>query len=149
MEALSSPATRKFFVVRPYPAKIRERVFEFLGKLGYVEGGQIDVGTPDEEAARQVLACRDIDLLLLPYHKHRDSNDTWVNGFGVALRLNRSFRADIPIVMPVDEFTFAGSFQRELDELEAGNPDLISQLVVMRQRDIGSDEIAQRIQRAA
>jgi hypothetical protein len=140
---------RSFVVVRPYPAQIRKRVFAFLEENGFEPGAEIAVGTPDAEAAA-ALDHSDHDLVLLPYHKHKDSEGAWVNGLGVARELGEAVIARrVPILMPVDEFTFASSFQRELRELNEANPAIAALLVVMREGEIGSAEISAQLRAAA
>ena len=149
MAAPETDVHRTFAVVRPYPARIRQRVFEVLGSLGYEENDSLDAGTPDGEAAAWALRVS-ASLLLLPYHKHKDREGRWVNGLGVAQRLGPEFAAKgTPILMPVDEFTFASSFAREYNALTAECSEVATRLVVMREQLIGSQRIASLLESAA
>lgn len=146
MDASPEPEELGFLVVRPYPAAIRKRVFSYLSSLGYGQIDEVEVGTPDQEAAEQAMTARRPELILLPYHKHQDRDGNWVTGFGVAKLLDDAFVSRrIPVLMPVDEFTFGSSFPRELAALRSENPGILSRLVVMRERDIGAAVIASRL----
>jgi hypothetical protein len=69
-----------------------------------------------------------------------------VNGLGVAQKLGPAFlEREVPILMPIDEFTFASSFEREYAEALAAAPGLTDRIVVMRECEIGEASIAKSI----
>lgn len=143
---MESPPDRTFIVVRPYPAAIRRRVFTFLEEMGFALGDEIPVGTPDDQAASTLEDGRSFDLVLMPYHKHKADDDSWVNGFGVLSRLGDKLLAQrVPILMPVDEFTYASSFAREIEALRQDHPRAAGRLITMREREIGSAAVRDEI----
>jgi hypothetical protein len=136
-----------FAAVRPYGEGIRVRVFSFLAsmQLDLADGQIVEPGTPDDEAARMIDGF-DADLLLLPFHLHRDRDGRAVDGVGVALQLSPAFmRRRVPILMPVSGFSEGASFPRRLDELTQTRPDVIRTLVPMPESQIGDAEIRARI----
>src|SRR5690606_11661381 len=64
---------RVFAFVRPEARALRERICAFLESSGYRLGPglTLEARTPNEEAAAWV-DLLDVDLLVLPYHLHRD-----------------------------------------------------------------------------
>lgn len=147
MESARERSAWTFGVVRPYPRNIRERVFAFLDEMGFElgEGMVVEPGTPDAEAAAWVEA-RKLDLLLLPLHSHDDRNGDPVDGLGVAALLGDDFaRLGIPILMPVDEFSFHASFPRRFGALREAAPDIARLVIPMPPAQIGDREIRERI----
>ena len=144
-------AGRIFGVVRPYDDWLRNRVFDFLGGLGYTlgEGLVVAPGTPDIEAAAWVERVS-IELLLLPYHKHRATTGEFVDGIGVASLLSRDFaERPVPVLMPITDFSMGASFQRRFRQLEEKHPAIAERIVVMPESEIGSPDIAARLHEIA
>lgn len=142
---------KTFGAVRPYPTRIRERVFRFLAQLGYQPGDGMILppGTSNREAARWVERTP-LDLLLLPFHLHRANDGTPLDGLAVAKMLPPGFEdRGTPILMPVTQFSWEGTFQGRLDTLLANRPRMSAVIVPMREADIGARAIAKRIQRIA
>ncbi|MEM7251338.1 MAG: hypothetical protein AAF493_07950 [Pseudomonadota bacterium] len=103
-----------------------------LESWGLSPGLFIGAGTPDAPAARRVMESHP-SVLVLPYHRHRDWDGNWVNGFGVAYRLGDEFlESAIPILMSVDDIAFHSEFPRELDRFYRHCPTLFARLVVHR-----------------
>lgn len=147
-QALSPGVAQQFVVVRPYPDYIRRRVFEFLMSLGFESTAAVEPGVSDSEAAEQV-ANAAMDLLLLPYHKHKDHEGRWVNGLGVATHLGARFaRRKIPVLMPVDDFTFAASYPREYGHFCEAAAEMVPRLVVLREDEIGDAALLARLEQA-
>jgi len=140
------PGSATFLVVRPYPAAIRRRVFAFLAEQGFTKGAEVPVGTPDIEAAHLVEEGAEHALVLLPYNKHRDRSGQWVTGFGVLRLLSKEFCARrVLVLMPVDEFTYASSFEREMQAISESNAAVMRLFIPMRVKAIGSEEIAHKL----
>ncbi|MEM9175272.1 MAG: hypothetical protein AAGC67_08550 [Myxococcota bacterium] len=144
---------RVFGVIRPYEEWLREQVFAFLDSLDYRLGKDMIVpeGTADEAAVAWLVQQR-LDLLLLPYHKHRSDDGRFVDGIGVALQLperwsSRSRR--VPILMPVTEFSLGASFERRFDLLREKRPEVADQVILMPESQIGSADLAARIREIA
>ena len=141
----------KFGVVRPYEDWMREKVFEFLDSIGYTPGEGLVVapGTADDQAAAWIDRTP-IDLLLLPYHKHRSEAGPFVDGVGVAMLLSEAFaERAIPVVMPITDFSMNVSFERRFTELREKRPKIADLIVVMPESELGSVEIAARIREIA
>jgi hypothetical protein len=137
----------KFGVVRPYEDWMREKVFEFLDSIGYTPGEGLVVapGTADDQAAAWIDRTP-IDLLLLPYHKHRSEAGPFVDGVGVAMLLSNAFvERAIPVVMPITDFSMNVSFDRRFSELREKKPQIADLIVVMPESELGSVEIAAHI----
>ena len=151
MGAAAGESRGVFGVVRPYEAFLRERVFAFLGELGYEagEGLVVPCETADEDAADWA-STTPMDLLLLPYNKHRDVTGSFVDGVGVAMRLAHDFaERRVPIVMPVTTFSYRASFHRRIEELDDKRPDLTRCLVVLPEAELGSPDLSRRIRQVA
>ncbi len=105
--------------------------------------------TPDADAAAWASDAR-IDLLLLPYNKHRDTHGHFVDGIGVAMHLAHGFGGrGVPIVMPVTSFSYQASFHRRVAELEEKRPELLTSLVVVPEGEIGNPDHRRQIQQIA
>lgn len=141
--------TNTFAVVRPYSASIRRRVFAFLESvdLRLGEGMSLPPGTADDVAAEWIDRQPPFDLLLLPFHVHRGEDGVF-DGVGVALRLSDRFVArEVPILMPVSAYSMKASFDRRRDELRQARPELVRQLVLMPEAEIGSATVAAQLRR--
>jgi|GEM_PF-1700959 len=140
-----------FGAVRPYPTSIRERVFSFLGSIGYMVGRNmiLPAGTSNQEAARWIEKTS-MHLLLLPFHLHRATDGTPLDGLSVAALLPKSFETQsIPILMPVTQFSWEGTFQGRMDLLLRARPEMGAIIVPMREEDIGASRITTRLEKIA
>ncbi len=137
----------KFVVIRPYGDSIRKRVFAFLFDLGYDPEGRIEPGTPNDEVLSTLKSMR-YDLLLCPYHLHKDNNDQVVEGIQVLELLCSQSMIPLatPILMPISDFEYASQFGRRHEELQQSCPELSRQLIPMQLSEIGSDTISEQIQ---
>lgn len=140
----------RFAVVRPYDDRFRARVFAFLTGLGFAPPPPSQVcavGTPDDEAAAFVEALDPFpDLLLVPFHQHKDPSGRIIDGIGVIQRLSAELIArKVPFLMPVTDFAFASSFPRRMRELEETRPEAATLVVEMLPRDIGSRSVVERL----
>lgn len=130
---------------------MRVKVFSFLESLGYVpgEGWVVSQGVADEKAAAWVDRTP-LDLLLLPYHKHRNVDGAFVDGVGVALLLSEEFaERGVPVVMPATDFSMNFSFDRRFGELREKRPEIADLVVVMPETKVSDVEIAARIREIA
>ncbi len=146
---MTSQATRSFAVVRPYPSQIRKRVFSFLQSMSFELGPGLELatGTPDDVAARWLEAVV-VDMLLLPFHVHRDANGSVVDGVGVALRIPKHFvERNTMILMPVSAFSLSSTFPRRFEELQKARPGVHRQVILMPESEIGAERIRTLIRR--
>jgi len=127
--------------VRPTSDRLQQRVVAFLETLGFATdaGRTVPARTPDAAAAEQVMRHPEADLILLPFHLHRDLEDHVVDGFGVLHLLAPSYFArQIPIVMPVSTFSLASSFERRMEDLRARRSPAVDLLVPLPEDEVGA-----------
>ena len=90
-------------VVRPYGRQIRERVFALLDRAGLSprEEDVIPKGTDDEQVVATLRRQRP-DVLVIPFHAHRDGRGETVNGLDLIERLLEEAPelSSLPILMP-------------------------------------------------
>jgi len=141
---------RVFAFVRPEARALRERISGFLESIGYRLGPglTIDARTPDDEAAAWA-DLLDVDLLVLPYHLHRDVRGQTVDGIGVALLLSEKYEGRIPILMPVSAYSLKAGFNPRLEILREKRPLLARSVVSMTEHDIGSTRIIAQLRRVS
>ena len=139
---------RVFAFVRPEARALRERICGFLESIGYRLGPglTIDARTPDDEAAGWA-DLLDVDLLVLPYHLHRDVRGQTVDGIGVALLLSEKYDGRIPILMPVSAYSLRAGFNPRLEVLREKRPLIARAVVPMTEHDIGSTRIIAQLRR--
>lgn len=135
----------RFAVIRPYDPRFRQRVFEFLGSLGFDHENvdKLEVGASDDEVEPWISKLPSPpDLWLVPFHQHRTDGGEIVDGFS-ALRAvgDRTVLNEAPILMPVSDYAFASSFPRHLATFQAAEPALASRLIVMPSAQIGAPEV--------
>lgn len=137
-----------FAFVRPEARALRERISGFLESIGYRQGPglSIEARTPDEEAAGWA-DLLDVDLLVLPYHLHRDVHGQTVDGIGVALLLSEKYEFRIPILMPVSAYSLKAGFNPRLEVLRQKRPLIARAVVPMTEHDIGSTRIVAQLRR--
>ncbi len=103
---------RHVTVVRPYGPSIRQRVFALLERCGLVvlEADVIPKGTSDERVLEK-LRERPPEILLIPFHAHRDQNGDGLNGIAIAERLAAALPslARVPILMPASTVALPGA----------------------------------------
>lgn len=103
---------RHVTVVRPYGPSIRQRVFALLERSGLVvrDADVIPKGTSDESVIEK-LRERPPEILLIPFHAHRDERGEDVNGIAVAERLAAALPslAGVPILMPASTVALPGA----------------------------------------
>ena len=97
-------------VVRPYARSFRGEVFAALERAGCELVSTVPAGTPDR-AVVEHLATLDCDLLLMPFHAHRDEHGELVNGLELllALREQGSRHALTPVLCPVSKVGLAAA----------------------------------------
>ena len=139
---------RVFAFVRPEARALRERIYAFLDSIGYQSGQglSLDARTPDDEAATWADQL-DVDLLVLPYHLHRDVHGQTVDGIGVALLLSEKYEGRIPILMPVSAYSLKAGFNPRLEILKQKRPLVARSVVPMTEHDIGSTRIVAQLRR--
>lgn len=112
------------FVVRPYHPKIRKLVLQLLeGVNGLIpEGWMSSERATDKEVILNLSHIRP-DMLLIPFHAHRDAKGYAVNGISTLITLQNAYSwcHAIPVVMPVSKYAGQG-YQLTLNELNNGTP---------------------------
>jgi len=127
--------------IRPTNDRLQFRVVAFLETLGFATDPSrtLPPRTPDALAAEFVMQNANVDLILLPFHLHRDLEDRVVDGFGVLHQLAPAFFArQIPIVMPVSTFSLASSFERRMEDLRERRSPAVDLLVPLPEDEIGA-----------
>jgi hypothetical protein len=106
---------RRVIAVRPYPIAIRARVVALLAQADCVlaPDDMIPMGTDDATAIAWLTtrcSLRPPDVLLIPFHHHRDASGASVDGLRCACRIEDELRflARVPIVMPASSIVVAG-----------------------------------------
>lgn len=103
---------RTVTVVRPYGPSIRRRVFALLERAGLVvrEADVIPKGTSDESVLER-LRERPPEILVIPFHAHRDERGEGLNGIAVAEHLAAALPslARVPILMPASTVALPGA----------------------------------------
>ncbi|MBM4280869.1 MAG: hypothetical protein FJ137_08935 [Deltaproteobacteria bacterium] len=106
---------RRIVAVRPYPIAIRARVLALLGQADCALAGDdaLPKAADDTTAIawlRDRCTPRLPDVLLIPFHHHRDQSGQFVDGLTFARRLHDELPAlgTIPIVMPASAVVVAG-----------------------------------------
>ena len=90
-------------VVRPYHSTMRTRVFALLESAGLCSAGaqRVEPGTPDDDALAAIVEARP-DVLLIPFHAHRDQAGNRLDGLTLSGRLHLLPDApQAPILMPI------------------------------------------------
>lgn len=142
---------RIFAAIRPHDARIQERVFALLEGLGCKLGAGMSIApkTPSHIAARRINEFEDIDLLLLPFHVHRDSTGRTGDGVEVASLLStQGEHPTYPILMPVSTFSLHSSFPRRQQDIAQARPEIHRRIIVMPETEIGSYEVRSRLLRS-
>lgn len=94
---------RHVTVIRPYGLSIRQRVFALLERAGLAvrSADVVPKGTTDEDVIH-LLKGRPPEILLVPFHAHRDGRGEIVNGLDLLERLAGSVPLErVPVIMPV------------------------------------------------
>ena len=96
--------------VRPYPARIRSRVFETLERIGATVESAVEPGVSDDSAMRTLAGVR-ADVLLIPFHAHRDANGDVVHGLTLIerLRTGDDLHSRTPILCPISNVGLAAA----------------------------------------
>ena len=139
-----------FAVARPYEDGFRKQVFEFLNGLGFELGSDMVMatGTPNLAVVRwlEELSPKP-GLLLIPFHQHADVDGNNLDGLGIVENLPEFYLSrKTPILMPVSDFAFAGSFARRLLEARDKNSIGANLVIPMPPAKIGDDEIRRQIE---
>jgi len=138
---------RMVTAVRPYGPRIRERVFALLSAAGFEvdEARVIPAGTSDAEAV-EVARRAGHRILLVPFHAHRDSAGTAVNGLDFLLALAGSAGTDFPfrVFMPVSQTGMAAVVTAR----DSGRiPEVIDRaLLVLPEESLDSPDNLRRLQ---
>jgi len=93
----------RVLIVRPYPTRMRTRVFTLLhsAMLDMNSGRQIPAGTSDADAIEGIMETKP-DVLLVPFHAHRDAQGQRLDGLTLCGKLYGILGASpIPVLMPV------------------------------------------------
>lgn len=104
-------------------------------------------GTSDEQTARW-LSRSQAQLLVVPFHFHRGSEQSRLDGIGALLALPSSidFR-DRVLFMPVRGFSWTTSFQPRYDILRSERPRLAEHLIVAQEEELESPALHLRVRR--
>lgn len=129
----------KVLPVRPYARSIRERVFALLRavKLEVDEVNTVPPGTTDLEAIQQIERLHP-DVLLVPFHAHRDHHGAAVNGLELLTKIGERPRfARTPFVMPVSGMGEA-AFDLLITRVDAGEPlaAALERTFLLREKDL-------------
>jgi hypothetical protein len=107
---------RRLVAVRPYHVAIRARVLALLADAdcALAPDDVVPMGTDDVTALswlRVRCAPHPPDVLLIPFHHHRDVHGAHIDGLTFARRLHDELPAlrDVPIVMPASTVAVAGA----------------------------------------
>ncbi len=101
--------TMRIVVVRPYRARMRSRVFAALEQAGLKMDGATEIpqGTPDDETRERIVQA-DPDVLLVPFHAHRDAQGNRLDGLTLCRLLHETATApSAPVLMPVTRMAMA------------------------------------------
>lgn len=93
----------RLMVVRPYLARVRTRVFALLRSAGLdpADALRVEMGPPDDEAIAAIIEA-DPDVLLVPFHAHRDAEGNRLDGLTLCGRLHETAGASLaPVLMPI------------------------------------------------
>lgn len=128
--------------LRPYSARIRSRVFAALAKLGAEVTTAAEAGATNDEAvaaARRAIA----DVLLIPFHAHRDHRGELVDGLSLISRIRAEVpeHAHTPIVCPISDvgLAAAGLMAARVDE------SAFAGVLLLHEDDIAKGDLAQRL----
>lgn len=139
-----------FSIVRPYPGQMGKAVDRFIAGLAMtpVLGVAPPAGTSDEQTARW-LSRNVAQLLVVPFHFHRGTDQTRLDGIGALLSMpsNFDFSARV-ILMPVRAFSWTTSFQPRFDLLRSERPRLADQIIVAHESELSSAALLMRVKRA-
>lgn len=105
-------ARRDVTVVRPYGDAVRVRVFALLERAGLRirDENVIPPRTSDEEVIERLRGRRP-EVMLIPFHAHRDADGAVVNGIDLVDKLMRELPELVgtPVLMPVSLVGLAGA----------------------------------------
>jgi serine/threonine protein kinase len=142
------PAQRRSVTaVRPYRDAIRERVFQQLERAGLVIEPEsvIPVGTSDEDALDAVIASAN-DILLVPFHGHRDASGKRVDGLSfielLDARVGGHFRWRV--IMPASSFA-AAAMSLAMSNSSRLREELKRAIFVIHEEDLDGDDLFMRI----
>jgi hypothetical protein len=92
----------RIVVIRPYRVSLRVRVFERLAEAGsnLELATTIPAETPDDEVV-DLLQTTPADMLVVPFHAHRDRLGRRVNGVELLPRLRAGRHVTTRVVAPV------------------------------------------------
>lgn len=99
----------RVMLVRPYGARVRERVYSLLRRVGLPvdDGIRIPVGTPDAEAIAQIVQAQP-EVLVVPFNAHRDSHGERLDGLTLCRLLAQTPDAPAaPVLMAVTQMSAA------------------------------------------
>lgn len=136
-------------VVRPYPTRLRDQMWDVLRGVGLAmdEAEIIPSGTTDQDAVAQVHAL-DPDILLVPFNAHRGPDGERVDGLSFCRRLAQAtegFRT--PVVMPVSRMAMANlRLQSSSGEHAALIRELLDQrILAMEAEGLGEPDAQERV----
>lgn len=109
----------RIVAIRPYSARIRSQVFATLEALDARVQTAIKEGATDDEALEAARSA-EADVLLIPFHAHRDRKGALVHGLGLIERIRAEIpaHASTPILCPISTvgLAAAGLLSARIDE---------------------------------
>ncbi len=139
-----------FSIVRPYPGQMGKAVDEFIAGLEMTPALGIapPAGTSDEQTARWLSRCV-APLFVVPFHFHRGTDQTRLDGIGALLKMPANFDFSARVLfMPVRAFSWTTSFQPRFELLKSERPRLAEQLIVAQESELPSTALLLRVKRA-
>ena len=135
-------------VVRPYFESLRAQVFDVLGRAGIeMDRAQVlERGSSDEQALRW-LGALDPDVVLLPFHPHRDDSGRHVDGIELAFEIGRAFGERCPaIIVPVSMASApaAGLVRARAVASDSVNRSTNEKILLVHQRDLQAGPVEVR-----
>jgi len=144
---------QRVIVVRPYPARIRRKVFGILRSVGLsiVDADIIAAGTSDDEVMARLAREGPCAALLVPFHAHRDANGDLVNGLEVLRRLpgEAPRLVDTAVFCPISRMGRAAADLMLTRSKESGGLDRaeLSKVLFLHEGDLDAPEIGDRVRR--
>lgn len=102
--------TMRIAALRPYSARIRSHVFSTLEAMGAEVTTLVEAHATDDEAVDAVRRTA-ADVLLIPFHAHRDRLGELVHGLGLIERIRAEVpaHASTPVLCPISNVGLAAA----------------------------------------
>jgi len=134
----------RIVALRPYSARIRSKVFTTLATLGARVKTAVEEGATDDEALKSARRA-EADVLLIPFHAHRDWTGALVHGLGLIERLRAEIpaHASTPILCPISMvgLAAAGLLSARLD-----GP-MLDRVLLIREDELDEADLPELIER--